>query len=109
VRRISSRIANGIRNRLSGENIRDVGCSLKVFRREYAQRLKLFTGMHRFFPTLVKFEGGRVAEVKVNHRPRKFGTPKYGICNRIMRSFLDLLAVCWMKKRYLGYTIEEQK
>jgi dolichol-phosphate mannosyltransferase len=109
VRRISSRIANGIRNRLSGENIQDTGCSLKVFRREYAQRLKLFTGMHRFFPTLVKFEGGKVAEVKVNHRARKFGTPKYGISNRIMRSFLDLLAVCWMKKRYLGYTIEEQK
>ncbi len=109
VRRVSSRIANGIRNKLSGEEIQDVGCSLKVFRREYAQRIKLFTGMHRFFPTLVKFEGGRVTEVKVNHRPRKFGTPKYNIRNRIMRSFLDLLAVCWMKKRYLGYTIQEQK
>jgi dolichol-phosphate mannosyltransferase len=109
VRRVSSRIANSIRNKLSGENIQDTGCSLKVFRREYAQRLKLFTGMHRFFPTLVKFEGGRVAEVKVNHRPRKFGTPKYGIGNRIMRSFLDLLAVCWMKQRYLRYIIEEQK
>ena len=109
VRRISSRIANRIRNKLSGENIQDVGCSLKVFRRDYAQRLKLFTGMHRFFPTLVKFEGGRVAEVKVNHRPRKFGTAKYGVGNRIMRSFLDLLAVCWMKKRYLAYVIKEQK
>jgi dolichol-phosphate mannosyltransferase len=109
VRRISSLIANGIRNKLSGEDIKDVGCALKIFRREYAQRLKLFTGMHRFFPTLVKFEGGRVTEVKVNHRPRKFGTAKYGISNRIMRSFLDLLAVCWMKRRYLGYTVQEQK
>lgn len=109
LRRLSSRIANGVRNRLSGEQIQDIGCSLKVFRREYAQRLKLFTGMHRFFPTLVKFEGGRVAEVKVNHRPRKFGTPKYGIGNRLVRSFIDLLAVCWMKKRYLTYTIGEQK
>ncbi len=109
VRRLSSRIANRIRNRLSGENIQDVGCSLKVFRREYAQRLKLFTGMHRFFPTLVKFEGGRVVEVKVNHRPRKFGTAKYGLGNRMMRSFLDLLAVCWMKRRYLRYEIEDQK
>ena len=108
-RRMSARIANRIRNKLTGENIQDVGCSLKVFRLEYAQRLKLFTGMHRFFPTLVKFEGGRVAEVKVNHRPRKFGTAKYGISNRIIRSFFDLLAVCWMKKRYLCYTIEEQK
>lgn len=109
VRRISSRIANRIRNKLSGENIQDVCCSLKVFRREYAQRLKLFTGMHRFFPTLVTCEGGRVAEVKVNHRPRKFGTPKYGIGNRIMRTFLDLLAVCWMKKRYLTYVVKEEK
>jgi glycosyltransferase involved in cell wall biosynthesis len=109
VRRLSSRIANRIRNKLSGEDIQDVGCSLKVFRREYAQRLKLFTGMHRFFPTLVKLEGGRVAEVKVNHRPRKFGTAKYGVGNRILRSFVDLLAVCWMKKRYLAYVIKEQR
>ncbi len=109
VRRLSSRIANRIRNRLSGEDIQDTGCSLKIFRREYAQRLKLFTGMHRFFPTLVKFEGGRVAEVKVNHRSRKFGVAKYGIGNRVLRSFIDLLAVCWMKKRYLSYVIREQK
>lgn len=109
VRRLSSRIANRIRNRLSGENIQDVGCSLKLFRREYAQRLKLFTGMHRFFPTLVKLEGGRVTEVKVNHRPRKFGTAKYGVGNRLVRSFLDLLAVCWMKRRYLAYVVREQR
>jgi len=109
VRRVSSRIANAIRNGLSGEDIQDVGCSLKAFRREYAQRLKLYTGMHRFFPTLVKMEGGRVKEVKVRHRFRKYGTPKYNIRNRILRSFLDLLAVCWMKKRYLRYEIEEHK
>jgi len=109
VRRVSSRIANAIRNKLSGEDIQDVGCSLKAFRREYAQRLKLYTGMHRFFPTLIKMEGGRVKEVKVKHRFRKYGTPKYNIRNRILRSFLDLLAVCWMKKRYLRYEIEEHK
>lgn len=109
VRRASSRIANSIRNRLSGEDIRDVGCSLKAFRSEYARGLKLFTGMHRFFPTLVKMQGGRVVEVKVNHRPRKHGTAKYNIRNRILRSFLDLLAVCWMKRRYLNYEIKEHK
>jgi len=107
IRRISSRIANGVRNALSGENIRDVGCSLKAFRSVYAKRMKLFTGMHRFFPTLIKMEGGRVTEVPVNHRPRTFGKPKYNIRNRIARSFIDLLAVCWMKKRYLNYEIEE--
>ena len=107
VRRISSIIANGVRNRLSGETIKDVGCSLKAFRSVYAKKMKLFTGMHRFFPTLIKMEGGTVAEIPVNHRPRKFGTPKYNIRNRVVRSFVDLLAVCWMKKRKLTYEIEE--
>ena len=107
VRRISSRIANSVRNRLSGETIKDVGCSLKAFRSVYAKKMQLFTGMHRFFPTLIKMEGGTVAEIPVNHRPRKFGTPKYNIRNRVVRSFVDLLAVCWMKKRKLTYEIEE--
>jgi len=107
IRRISSRIANGVRNRLSGESIRDVGCSLKAFRSVYAKKMKLFTGMHRFFPTLIKMEGGRVTEVPVNHRQRKFGAPKYNIRNRIVRSFIDLLAVCWMKKIRLNYEIED--
>jgi dolichol-phosphate mannosyltransferase len=107
VRRLSSRIANSVRNRLSGESIQDVGCSLKAFRSVYAKKMKLFNGMHRFFPTLIKMEGGTVAEIRVNHRPRKFGTPKYNIRNRVARSFIDLLAVCWMKKRKLTYEIEE--
>jgi glycosyltransferase involved in cell wall biosynthesis len=107
IRRISSRIANGVRNRLSDETIRDVGCSLKAFRSVYAKKMVLFNGMHRFFPTLIKMEGGSVTEIPVNHRPRRFGTPKYNIRNRVVRSFVDLLAVCWMKKRKLTYEIEE--
>jgi dolichol-phosphate mannosyltransferase len=107
IRRASSIIANRVRNRLSGENISDVGCSLKAFRSVYAKKMTLFTGMHRFFPTLIKMEGGSVTEIPVNHRPRRFGTPKYNIRNRVVRSFVDLLAVCWMKKRKLTYEIEE--
>ncbi len=107
IRRISSRIANAVRNKLSGESIKDVGCSLKAFRSVYAKKMKLYTGLHRFFPTLIKMEGGRVTEVAVNHRPRKYGAPKYNIRNRMVRSFIDLLAVCWMKKRILTYEIEE--
>jgi len=107
IRRVSSRIANRVRNKLSDEQIVDVGCSLKAFRREALKCLKLYTGMHRFFPTLVKMEGFKVVEVKVNHRPRKYGEPKYAICNRIIRSFIDLLAVRWMKKRQLRYEVEE--
>jgi glycosyltransferase involved in cell wall biosynthesis len=107
IKLISSRIANYVRNKLSDEEIIDVGCSLKAFKAAYVKKMKLYSGMHRFFPTLIKMEGGRVVEVKVNHRPRKHGLSKYNIRNRMVRSFMDLLAVRWMKKRRLNYEIVE--
>ena len=109
LRRISSKIANGVRNRLSGEQITDTGCSLKLFRKACLERIKLFEGMHRFLPTLCKLEGYLVAEVPVGHHPRRFGTSKYGVWNRVFRSFRDLLAVRWMKSRQLRYKIVDQK
>lgn len=109
VRRISSRVANYVRNKLSNEQIVDVGCSLKVYKRGCVENLKLFEGMHRFLPTLIKMEGYSVAEVPVNHRQRKLGTSKYNIRNRIVKAFLDLLAVRWMKKRHIRYEIEERR
>jgi dolichol-phosphate mannosyltransferase len=104
---VSSKIANFVRNRLSQEEIVDTGCSLKAFRRESLKNMKLFNGMHRFLPTLAKMEGFTVTQVKVNHRPRRFGRTKYNIRNRIMRAFADLLAVRWMKKRHLRYDVKE--
>jgi hypothetical protein len=109
IKLISSRIANYVRNKLSDEDIKDVGCSLKAFKAAQVKQLKLYNGMHRFFPTLIKMEGGRVTEVKVDHRPRRHGVSKYTIRNRMMRSFMDLLAVRWMKKRRLNYEIGEGK
>lgn len=108
VRRASSRIANWVRNKLSGESIRDTGCSLKAYRREFLAKLKLFDGMHRFLPTLLKMEGARVAEIPVNHRPRLRGNTKYNVWNRVFRSFRDLLAVRWMKQRFIRYEVEEE-
>jgi glycosyltransferase involved in cell wall biosynthesis len=105
VRRWSSRIANAIRNRLSDDDIIDTGCSLKAFRRDALAPVKLYTGMHRFLPTLIKMEGGTVVQVPVNHRNRRAGSSKYGISNRALRAFLDLLAVRWMKNRRLGYEV----
>ena len=105
VRRLSSRIANGIRNRLSGDDIIDTGCSLKAFRREALSGVKLFTGMHRFLPTLLRMEGFAVVQVPVGHRPRRAGTSKYGVLNRAFRAFVDLLAVRWMKRRRLSYEV----
>lgn len=107
VKRASSKIANAIRNKATNENIRDTGCSLKLYRAEFVSRIKLFTGLHRFLPTLLKMEGARVVQVPVNHRPRIHGTPKYHLFNRLTGPLMDLLAVRWMQKRHLGYTSEE--
>jgi glycosyltransferase involved in cell wall biosynthesis len=107
VRRVSSRVANYVRNRLSDETITDTGCSLKAYRRDAVGTLKLYRGMHRFLPTLLKMEGYRVREVPVGHRPRTRGQSKYGITNRLLPSFVDLLAVRWMKKRALRYEVKD--
>jgi glycosyltransferase involved in cell wall biosynthesis len=105
VRRYSSKIANAVRNRVSGDDVIDTGCSLKAFRTDALHQIKLWNGMHRFLPTLVKLEGGTVVQIPVNHRPRLLGTSKYGVWNRLFRSSADLLAVRWMKSRRLGYRI----
>lgn len=108
IRRVSSRIANWVRNVISSETIKDTGCSLKAFRAEAIQPIELFEGMHRFLPTLVKMNGGKVTEVEVSHHPRARGVSKYNVWNRVFRSFLDLLAIRWMKWRKLRYQIDEQ-
>jgi glycosyltransferase involved in cell wall biosynthesis len=105
VRRWSSTIANSVRNRLSGDDIIDTGCSLKAFRAEALAEIKLWKGMHRFLPTLIKFEGRSVVQVPVRHRPRLQGRSKYGVWNRLFRSSADLLAVRWMRSRRLGYEV----
>jgi dolichol-phosphate mannosyltransferase len=107
VRQISSRIANRVRNAISEETIRDSGCTFRAFRRECLRDLTLYKGFHRFIPTLLKMRGFRVLEVPVNHRPRRFGESKYGIGNRALRAFVDLMVVRWMKKRLLRYEVAE--
>ncbi|MFQ5715242.1 MAG: glycosyltransferase, partial [Candidatus Scalinduaceae bacterium] len=106
---ISSKVANYVRNKLTGENIKDTGCSLKIFRRECLDKIKLYNGMHRFLPTLFNMEGFSVKEVRVKHNPRAFGKSKYNIRNRVFKSFLDLLAVRWMKKRKLYYEVRNEQ
>lgn len=107
VKRVSSRIANGVRNRVTHEDVVDTGCSLKVYRRAYLDRIKLYTGLHRFLPTLLKLEGARVVQVPVNHRPRFRGTAKYHLWNRLVGPLIDLFAVRWMQKRHMRYRSEE--
>ncbi len=108
VRRISSRIANGIRNRVTHESVTDVGCTLRAARAEYLRRIPVFNGMHRFLPTLLRMEGARVTEVPVNHRPRLHGKPKYNIRNRIWRALMDLFGVRWLQARWVDRRISEE-
>jgi glycosyltransferase involved in cell wall biosynthesis len=101
VRRVSSKIANAVRNWATDEAITDVGCSLKAYRARYLAHLPMFGGMHRFLPTLVRWNGARVTEIPVNHRPRLHGVAKYGIGNRLFRALADLYAVRWMRTRWI--------
>jgi dolichol-phosphate mannosyltransferase len=107
IRLISTRIANGVRNWLTHETIRDSACGLKVFRAECMNKIKLFNGMHRFLPTLFKMEGFSVIEVAVNHRPRVAGKTKYGIGNRLFKGLRDTFAIRWMQRWTLRYEIKE--
>lgn len=107
LRKLQSRIANRIRNWLSDETIQDSASSLKLYKRHCLTDIRLYKGMHRFMPTLVKMRGYTVSEVPVKHSPRYAGTAKYGLRNRAFRAFIDLMAVRWMKNRYLRYQAVE--
>jgi glycosyltransferase involved in cell wall biosynthesis len=100
-RRLPSMVANWLLGLVSGIRLHDNGCSLKVFRAEVVKPLKLRPGMHRYLPALASQLGGRVAEVPVNYRPRRFGRSKYGLSRtftvvgdllrlrRVMRTAVD--------------------
>jgi dolichol-phosphate mannosyltransferase len=108
LKRASSRIANGVRKAVSGDHVQDSACSLRVMRRECVIAMPPFTGMHRFMPTLLKIAGFRVVQVRVNHRPRRFGRSKFGVSDRAFSAFADLLVVRWMLHRRLRYRIAER-
>lgn len=108
-KRWGSRLANKVRNGFTRESVRDTGCSLKIMRASMARRIPMFTGMHRFLPTLMKLQGAKVAEVAVNHRPRRYGVSKYGNWDRLKAGLLDLVAVRWMQSRWFRYEIKESK
>lgn len=99
LRRVSSRVANGVRAYLLQDATPDTGCGLKVFSRETFLRLPYFDHMHRFLPALVQRHGGRVESVVVNHRPRQRGTSKYGLFDRLWVGIVDLFGVSWLMRR----------
>lgn len=99
LRRVSSRVANGLRRRLLKDGIIDSGCGLKLFRRDAFLALPYFDHMHRFLPALIRRNGGEVIQVPVDHRPRLSGKSSYGIHNRLWTGIADLLGVMWLQRR----------
>jgi len=99
IRRFSSKTANGFRNWITGDQVSDSGCGIRVVRRSALREIPVFNGMHRFLPTLLRGQGFSVAEATVNHRERVRGTSKYGVHNRLWRGIRDCFGIRWYLKR----------
>ncbi|MBK6433462.1 MAG: glycosyltransferase family 2 protein [Anaerolineae bacterium] len=97
-RRLPSVIANALISRVTGVTLHDYGCSLKAYRREVLQNVRLYGELHRFIPAIASWMGTAVAEIPVSHRPRQFGRSKYNL-SRTFRVILDLITVRFL----LGY------
>jgi hypothetical protein len=80
-----------------------------VFRAEAIKKVKMFNGMHRFLPTLLRLEGYAVRQVPVSHHPRQAGVSKYGTFDRAFRGLRDAFAVRWMQDRRLAWRVRQEK
>ena len=93
---------------MTHDGVEDTGCPLKLIRTDYAKRMPLFTGMHRFMPALIQLQDGKVKQIPVRHFERVAGQSKFHLWNRLVGPFMDCFAYRWMKKRYINYTIGEE-
>ena len=108
LRRVSSRVANGVRSGLLGDRTPDTGCSLKVLARRDFLALPRFDHMHRFLPALLLRQGLRTVSRPVAHHPRRAGRSKYGLGNRLWVGIADLLGVWWLIRRGFRPAITEE-
>lgn len=109
VRRVSSRIANGVRARLLRDATVDTGCGLKLFARDAFLALPFFDHMHRFLPALFMRRGSQVRSVPVRHRPRRSGRSHYGVGNRLWIGIVDLFGVLWLLRRMTNPEVTEER
>lgn len=108
-RRAASRFANAVRRMVLHDGATDTGCSLKAFRREHAEILVPFNGLHRYIPAFFASAGLRIVEVPVSHRPRREGTSKYTNLGRGVRGLHDLIGVRWLLKRRIRSAAERAR
>lgn len=109
VKNLSSKIANSIRRSFTHDGMDDTGCPLKIMRTDYAKKIPMFDGLHRFFPAMILLQKGKIIQVPVSHFPRIAGTSKFNIWNRLLGPLSDCFAFLWMKRKYINYSIQEYK
>ena len=108
VKNISSTIANGIRRTFTHDGMDDTGCPLKVIKTDYARRIPMFKGLHRFLPAMILLQKGKIIQIPVQHFPRIAGQAKFGLWNRLLRPLSDCFTYLWMKRKYINYTISKK-
>lgn len=105
---LMSKVANGIRRSFTHDGMEDTGCPLKVIHTDYAKRIPMFKGLHRFLPAMILLQEGKILQVPVRHYPRIAGKGHFGLWNRLVGPLTDCFAYVWMKRKYINYTIAKR-
>ncbi|MCP9200512.1 glycosyltransferase family 2 protein [Gramella sp. GC03-9] len=108
VKRISSKVGNGVRHFFTSDKMHDTGCPLKIMKTSFAKNIPMFKGLQRFLPAMVLLQNGKIKEVEIPHYPRLAGKSKYNFRNRFMGPLIDCFAYVWMKKSYIKYKIGDR-
>ncbi len=107
VKNMSSSVANVIRRAFTNDGMDDTGCPLKIIKSDYAKRIPMFKGLHRFLPAMILLQKGKIKQVPVQHFPRIAGEAKYHLWNRLFGPLADCFAYLWMKRKYINYQISD--
>ena len=102
---LSSLIANGIRRSFTRDGMDDTGCPLKVIKADYAKRIPMFKGLHRFLPAMILLQNGKIKQVPVRHYARIAGKAKFHLLNRLIGPLVDCFAYLWMRRNYINYKV----
>ena len=108
VKNMSSTIANSIRRVFTHDGMDDTGCPLKVIKTDFAKRMPMFRGLHRFLPAMILLQKGKIVQIPVQHFPRIAGTGKFGFWNRLLGPLADCFAYLWMKRKYINYKVAKR-
>ena len=108
VKKMSSTIANGIRRMFTHDGMDDTGCPLKVIKTDFAKRIPMFSGLHRFLPAMILLQEGKIIQVPIQHFPRIAGTANFGLWNRLLGPLIDCFAYLWMKRKYINYSVSKK-